>query len=296
VAVGIVDVAAVGARVLLTLQPPAGWAVREVALTLEGVSSSTGGQGESSEPRPVLARGGEARPCSSGDGGAEAAVAEPALLVRNFYESAAAADSEARPQVSLLVLNAVLPEEAQAEAAAAVLGLLERPAGGEGEGSGAGGAASRQQAQQGAVEGAGGGPLGGAQVYVAAALLMQHVAQPEGLYQHLLNGAQPPPSGPPLPALPAGPAARVRDGQLAALLHVLAVSGTPACCLLAPGHKPPSSTTLDLPGSAAACDALGGALAALLGLQYEPGACRAVRALHKWFVPENTAGSDVMYM
>lgn len=62
------------------------------------------------------------------------------------------------------------------------------------------------------------------------------------------------------------------------------------------GHKPPASTSLNLPGSVAACDALGTALAAAYKLQYDPGHCQAIQALYKWFVPEKSTGSDVMYL
>ncbi|KAG2491653.1 hypothetical protein HYH03_010023 [Edaphochlamys debaryana] len=270
VAIGIVDVAAVGARVLLALQPPAGWQVREVALEVKGLGD---GSADGGVLRPVLS-------ASSGPEG-DPGPAAPALLVRNIYSPGAAEDS---PQVSLLVVNADVPEGAQAELAAAMVELA-----------------------------CSGGPGGGAQgegqqqaVLLASAMLLTQLPSPAGLYQHLIHGA--PPAVPLLPPLPLADAAsaaapsaaaqplRVRDGLLAALLHVMAASGTPACCLLAPGHKPPSSTPLDLPGSAAACDALGAALSPALGLSYDPAACRAVRATHKWFVPEKTAGSDIMYL
>lgn len=61
------------------------------------------------------------------------------------------------------------------------------------------------------------------------------------------------------------------------------------------GTKPAASSPLDLPDAVSACDTLGAALAAATGLSYSPGACRAVTASYKWFVPERTAGSDVMY-
>ncbi len=67
-------------------------------------------------------------------------------------------------------------------------------------------------------------------------------------------------------------------------------------CAAPAGYKPPASTTLDLPGSLPACDAVGAALAAAYGLRYDGEKCRAVRALYKWFVPERTAGSDIMYL
>ncbi|KXZ46045.1 hypothetical protein GPECTOR_47g320 [Gonium pectorale] len=191
-------------------------------------------------------------------------------------------------QVSLVILNIAVPEGTQAEVAAALLDMLTSAPGG-----GGGGAA------------AGGGGGGSKAVTLVAGMLMQHVSQPAALYQLQLNGAKP--LDPSLPQLPvcsgtgapsaaAAARARVRDGQLAALLHVAAVSGTPLACLLAPGHKPPAATSLVLPDSAAACDALGAAVAAALGLSYDAAACRTVRASCKWFVPESAAGSDIMYL
>eukprot|EP00198_Chlamydomonas_reinhardtii_P009094 XP_001698431.1 predicted protein [Chlamydomonas reinhardtii] len=196
----------------------------------------------------------------------------------------------ATPAVSLVVLNAALPEGDQAEVAAALVDLITL--GGSSSGSSSGSSTAPN-------------------VVVAAAMLLQQLSKPAPLYQHLLNGAKPlggaaAAAAHPLPTADAGATAgvaavatagglRVRDGQLAALLHVLAVGGEAAACLVVPGTKPAASSPLDLPDAVSACDTLGAALAAATGLSYSPGACRAVTASYKWFVPERTAGSDVMY-
>ncbi|GLC36459.1 hypothetical protein PLESTB_000150200 [Pleodorina starrii] len=304
VVIGLVDVAAVGARVLLSLEPSAGWTVRETPLELRGLqptsttsTSTTTTTAATSHPegggeavRPVLAVAG-AGASSSFSPASDAQSAPAVALVRNFFSEA----SPASPAVSLLILNALIPEEAQAEVAAALLELVDGRGAPAAEASGAGTADAP----------AGRGAEGGAapSLTVVAAMLLQHLAQPAALYQHLINGAVPldaalPPLQPPAcsETTAPGPVIRVRDGQLAALLHVVGVSGTPAACLLAPGHKPPASSSPDLPGSAAACDTIGTALAAALGLRYDTERCRTVRALYKWFVPERAAGSDVMYL
>ncbi|EFJ49111.1 hypothetical protein VOLCADRAFT_90409 [Volvox carteri f. nagariensis] len=217
VILGTVDVAAVGARVLLSLEPPSGWTI------------------------------------------------------------------------SLLVLNAAVPEEWQGELAAAVLELLTRAGqqqqqqqqllqDGEEETStendGATAAAAAAVAADGGRE---------REVTMVAAMLLQQQQQPKAAAAAAATATA-------LSHL------RVRDGMIASLLHVLSVSGTAACCLLTQGHKPPAATTLDLPVSVQACDTIGTALAAAFGLQYDAQKCRTVRALYKWFVPEKSAGSDVMYL
>ncbi|KAG2433387.1 hypothetical protein HXX76_008447 [Chlamydomonas incerta] len=280
VLIGCIDIAAVGARVLLSLQPPSGWAVTETGVDVVGLLQPAG------QPslRPVLTSASSTsgaavdQPSSSGSGSDSA----PLVVVRSM-----APPGSSTPAVSLVVLNAAVPEGDQAEVAAALADLITTPSG-SGSSSSSGTAPS---------------------IVVAAAMLLQQLAKPAPLYQHLLNGAKPlggaAAAAQPLPTAGAAGATaaaaatagglRVRDGQLAALLHVLAVGGEAAACLVVPGTKPTASAPLDLPDAAPACDTLGAVLSGVTGLSYSPDACRAVTSSYKWFVPERTAGSDVMY-
>ncbi|KAG2449330.1 hypothetical protein HYH02_005485 [Chlamydomonas schloesseri] len=309
VVVGIVDVAAVGARVLLSLQPPSGWTVAETGVDVVGLQQQQqqqqqqqppAGAGEPGALRPVLTSAGAAEGLgTSGSSGSPAPPPAPLVVVRNMTPPGGSS-----PAVSLVVLNAAVPEGDQAEVAAALVDLTTATSGsGSSSSSSSSGSSSSSSS--------------GSSIVVAAAMLLQQLSRPAPLYRHLLNGAKPPAgaaaeAAPPLPtstttsasagagagaaaAAAAGGGLRVRDGQLAALLHVLAVGGEAAACLIVPGNKPTASAPPDLPDTAAACDTLGAALAGATGLSYSPAACRAVTASHKWFVPERTAGIDVMY-
>ncbi|GLI63771.1 hypothetical protein VaNZ11_006846, partial [Volvox africanus] len=346
VILGTVDVAAVGARVLLSLEPPPGWGVRETALELRGLQrpfagSSSNSDGDNAvegagEPlRPVLAVAAatadrEATPTSSSSSTSPSKL--PVVILRNFYAplppatEAGAEAGAAGPRVTLLILNAIVSEGAHAEVAAAICDFLEgrrcRISAGESATAMEEVVAADRESHP-AIEPLGTGiPAegltfpGGAReeaehlLVVVAAMLLQQLAPPAApLYQQTINGAasldptlpslQPPPSTAGTASSGsgagsdgssrAGPPIRVRDGLLAALLHVLEVSGTRACCLLAPGYKPPAATPPDRLGSSAACDAIGGALAAAVGLQYSAEKCRSVRALYRWFLPEQSA-------
>ncbi|GIL61461.1 hypothetical protein Vafri_15900 [Volvox africanus] len=159
VILGTVDVAAVGARVLLSLEPPPGWDVRETALELRGLQRSFAGsssdgnnamEGASEPLRPVLAVaavaaiGTEALQIS-GAGAATATSSSsspspsnpPVALMRNFFAppptpppepgvGAGVGAGAAGPRVTLLILNTAVPEGAQAEVAAALLDFLDR--------------------------------------------------------------------------------------------------------------------------------------------------------------------------
>ncbi|GIL87561.1 hypothetical protein Vretimale_14752 [Volvox reticuliferus] len=362
VILGTVDVAAVGARVLLSLEPPPGWSVRETTLELLGLqrppaaSCNSGGdnamEGASEALRPVLAvtaaaaaaaavddgasqsRGPGAPTATSSSSSSPSHPSPPVVILRNFYAPPPLATEvklagATAPRVTFLIINAVVSEGAQAEVAAALLDLMEArriaatltsisvsaatvdavAAGREDSGLASSSGTSDK--------GVSGSALGAHEelersLGVVAAMLLQQLPQSTArLYQHTINGAAPldptlPPLHPPSSSTAGGgggdgssrvgPPIRVRDGLLAALFHVLEVSGTRACCLLTPGHKPPAATSLDRLGATAACDAMGGALAAALGLQYNAEKCHSMRALYRWFLPERSSGSDVMYL
>ncbi|GLI65693.1 hypothetical protein VaNZ11_009300 [Volvox africanus] len=147
------DVAAVGARVLLSLEPPPGWGVRETALELRGLqrpfpgNSSDGDNamdGASEPLRPVLAvaaaEAADREAVQSSVVGETTAISSssslspskpPVAILRNFFAPSPteteveAGAGAAGPRVTLLILNTVVPEGAQAEVAAALCSFLE---------------------------------------------------------------------------------------------------------------------------------------------------------------------------
>lgn len=264
-----IDVAAVGPRALLSCAAPPG-----SGYTCTTTSVDVQGLGEGA--RPVLGR------ARRGDQQQEAM---PLLAVHSY------ADAGGCLQASVVVLNATAGALHEGGLAAALLGLLL----GEEEAA----AGGPQQAPPSADAHSNGGPAGssgsGRTVYVAAAV---HLPQGKDtdLFVYCMNSGVVPAVLPPHKVLAAP--TRIRDGVLACLLHVLRVSGTPTCCLLVPGNKPPASSNDPLlTDSVPACNVLGQAAAAVAGLQYDPACLGSVASMYRWYAQQaqQVSGSEVMY-
>ncbi|KAG1659986.1 hypothetical protein FOA52_009660 [Chlamydomonas sp. UWO 241] len=195
-------------------------------------------------------------------------------------------------QVSIIAINAALPEEQQAAACAAIVNLVAASQAGHRAGGG------------------GGGIPGAAQpcLTVLASTLLQASAR-AGVHAWCSPAASTLPLASALasPCAPLLPTMPVHDNMLALLQHMATATGVAAVFLLAPGHRPPAGSDA-AEESGAGCSALLGAfspalssaaaqqagLSGVVAVQLERAARMTLRA--PWFVDAREgARHGVMY-
>eukprot|EP00199_Chlamydomonas_sp_CCMP681_P005864 CAMPEP_0119112662 /NCGR_PEP_ID=MMETSP1180-20130426/41139_1 /TAXON_ID=3052 ORGANISM="Chlamydomonas cf sp, Strain CCMP681" /NCGR_SAMPLE_ID=MMETSP1180 /ASSEMBLY_ACC=CAM_ASM_000741 /LENGTH=225 /DNA_ID=CAMNT_0007100271 /DNA_START=1 /DNA_END=678 /DNA_ORIENTATION=- len=129
-------------------------------------------------------------------------------------------------------------------------------------------------------------------VVLAAATNLTAVSGKAGPRLLLLNGAAAPQGLAAVPLL--SPSTRIKEEQLAVLLHTLSVTGVPTACVLVPGHKPSASGSLR--GSQEEVLQLAETLSTaglLPGAVVCPVRLEELVLLHRWYEGEN---SDLMYI